>query len=312
MKRLFLILAAVVMVAGLMCIVGCSDDDNKPTGPTPGNPNNSEFLLMKDLMGEGYASLDGNIIDLSLEMMDSIPDKTSSYNPFKPTAGASLFDSLVFSYTYSNFWHVFSLTAVMYTEGDDPLLVDTLTFQGVDSLRFWNASGMMQYPDTTTTTINIRAHVTMDISGQSGQAGIESDASYDLTGGPHVGLNINGAASHFMYLSAVTDTSSLHAEIDAGHTATNIYFDSTALANDDCPVSGRLAAAASIDLDYISPSDTVMIAGGWSVLFVYNDGEVTITYTHGTNYWVVTEPCGSGLSKAGWAGLRNRIMPLAE
>jgi len=311
MKRLFLILAAVVMVGGLMCIVGCSDDD-KPTGPTPGNPNNSEFLLMKDLMGEGYTSLDGNIIDLSLEIMDSIPDKSPSYNPFKPMAGASLFDSVVLSYTYSDFWHVFSLTAVMYNEGDDPLLVDTFTFQGVDSLRFWNGSGLMKYPDTTTTTVNIRAHVTMDITGQNGQAGTESDAFYDLTGGPHVGMYINGAASHFMYLSATTDTSSLHAEIDAGHTATNIYFDSTALANDDCPVSGRLAAVASIDLDYVSPSDTVMIAGGWSVLFVYHDGEVTITYTHGTNYWVVTEPCSDDGSKSGWSGLRNRIMPPAE
>jgi len=315
MKRLICYFLMAGILVGLVLTVGCSDDDDKGTTPlTPGDPDDPQFLMARGVLGEGLMSNDGAIIDLAMILTGEIPPKAGYDNPFKPQA-VTQFDSLSYTYSYNNFWHIFSVLAVQAPWNGEGY--DSLIYTGVDSLRFSNLSGPMQYPDSTTTTFNIRAHIDVHITTANtdikvnpagADATISTDASYIITGHADTALYINGTSADSLMATLAGDTITCDIELTASQTATNLYLDEIALSEEGgCPRSGTLRIVSSMDLYCESETDTLDAQGVWTVLFTYDEGMVTINFNNGVSYWVVTDQCGpTGMIKSGWSSILRR------
>jgi hypothetical protein len=316
MKRLMYYLLMAGILVGFVLAVGCSKDDDKGTTPaTPGDPDDPLFLIVSDVLGDGLMSNDGAIIDLAMELSNQIPGKAGFYNPFKPQA-PNQFDSISYTYSYSNYWHIFSLLAIQ-TEWNG-VSYDSMIYTGVDSLRFSNPSGPMQYPDSTTTTLAIRAHIDVEIttantdvkiSPAGAHAMISTDASYTITGQPDVALYINGTSANSLIASLVGDTIGCDITLTANQTVTNLYLDSLALGDQGgCPRSGTLRIVSSLDLYCEGETDTLDAQGVWTVLLTFEDGMVNVHVSNATNYWDEDEQCGpTGTTKSGWSSILNRF-----
>jgi hypothetical protein len=297
MKKLLLTLLAMTLIAGMVFILGCSDDDeDKGTGPVAGDTADVEFQVMSELLGDGILDHDGNILFLSIWLMDIIPGKSDGYNPFKPLAPAQDLDSLSWTYNSSNFWHIFSVTAVFIDSHGEGMGVDTLTYIGIDSIRFVGPLGPMLYPDTTVTTIDIRAHFDVEISSENASVTISTDASFDLTEAD-MGIYVNGTSSDSGSIYISDEEINCEVDYTTNQTVTDLYLDYYAIMGEGCPLGGTISVVASVDIGCVSDTMSVDITGTWWLTFTFNDGMITATYTNGQIIWTVTEPCYDGGAK---------------
>jgi hypothetical protein len=296
MKRVVVILLMLAAVVGIGLVMGCSDDEKKPTGSTPGDPTDERFLMAKGIIGPGYLDQDNRLIDLSLELgsLIMLSDKSGSNHPFRPRGEKSVADSLSWEYSYSNFWHIFQVTAYLVYEFTDSMpKADTLIFAGIDSLRFGNDLGPQRYPDTSTTTLNIRAHVDADVMTEDTDVNGVKHVSYDLLADDWE-MYVNGTTADSLQLSTIGEGWNCDITLRARQTVTGLYYDSAALVDDlnDCPQAGTIRVNGFIDMGCAGDSGTFDMTGNWLIVFQFDDGMVTATYDNGTNIWTVTEPCG--------------------
>lgn len=307
MKKALAVLLAISLLASAAYIIGCSDDDDEVvTGPTPGDPNDPVFKLIDEIVGQGIMDYDGTIIDLSFMLADYIPGKKDSYNPFKSGAMNQLIDSMDLTYNYTNFWHTFTFYIRIVVV--DIQVSDTLIYQGTDSLRFGNASGPMQYMDSTTTSMNIRAHVDADISSLETDAQMSSDVAYDMTLTENHDLYINGTSNDTLDVYLVGEQGDCQISGSTHQTASNLYLDSLTLESEGgCPQGGKVTVLSTVDLACVSDTSSLDFTGNWTVTVTFNGGMMTLNYNNGTNVWEVTVPCGGGLGvRRGWAVSEHR------
>jgi hypothetical protein len=304
MKRFLLFAGMLSLIIGFAFLVGCSDDDddNGTTGPVPGDPNDPQFQIASDIIGEGFLEHDNTILTLSLLLSLDVPQKSSPDWLAKPAAVAQFPDSLDYSYSYSNFWHVFTVYA-RYIETEMEVS-DTLIYTGIDSLRFTFLGTPVESPDLAT-GMDIRAHFDADLSMSNGNALITTDASFGLTATPDTTLLLNGtSADTFDGYFQEADTA-CEVYMTSNQTATNVNID---LAFPECPLGGTINVNASLDVACMADTVPVEFSGAWTVLFVFNNGtSITVTYTSGNNYWTETIPCETAVKKRGVRGIMRRL-----
>ena len=316
MKRLACYLLTVGILVSFVLIAGCSDDDNKGTNSlTQGDPNDPQYQLVSGVVGEGLFSNDGAIIDLSMYLAGLIADKNGKHYPLKPQAPEQ-FDSLSYTYSYSNFWHIFSLLAIETMWNG--VSYDSMIFTGVDSLRFHNPLGPVQYPDSTTNKLDARAHIAVhittantDLKNPDGaDALISTDASYTIAGHPDTAFYISGTSADTLAAILIGDTLACEIGLTANQTATSLYLDQIALgAEGGCPRAGTLRIVSSLDMFCETDTDTLLDARGtWTIMFTFDDGMVTININNGVNYWNESWQCGPIITaKSGWPSILRRF-----
>lgn len=287
MKRFPVFLLAAVLVIGPAIIIGCSDDDeDQITGPTPGDPNDPEFLMVSDILGEGFLDHDYNILGLSLLMMEYVPSKGSGKNPFKYDKAAQYIDSLDYTYSYSDFWHTFTLYVRM-VEGD-LIASDTIIYTGVDSMRFRNPLGPVADPDSAT-MLDVHAHLDAELLMMDGYSVLSSHVQYVVTAVSMQGLVIDGTSSDTLdgYFSEADTACTV--SMTTSQTAADVLINPYSAY--DCPMSGIISVGAALDIGCVADTASWDFSGSWTARFVFNDGQITATYTSGNNVWTVTIPC---------------------
>lgn len=301
MKKIVLLLAMLVGAIGFILVGGCSDDDDGGvTGPTPGDPNDPQFLMVSEVIGEGYLEHDYMILELSLLLPSLIPGKGAENNLFTPPAIAQELDSLDYTYSYSDFWHIFTVYARI-VDGDVEL-TDTLIYAGIDSLQFSDAEGPVEDPNLAT-RVDIHAHFEAEINTTDAQGQIRTDAFFNLTALPFQGLVINGTSSDSLSAYFQEADTTCEVTITTSQTATSLL-----LAMDptyDCPASGSINVAAAVDFACVADTDSLDFSGNWTVNFVFNGATITVTYTSGNNVWTATIPCDP-VAKTGLFGAIGR------
>ena len=291
MKRILMVLVAMLALLAFAWFAGCSDDDDDgggATGPTPGSPDDPQYQMVSDMIGEGFLDHDERILELGLNMMFLVPDKTDGNGLLKSMQPAQGPDSLSTTYEYSeaDFWHIFNIYA-RYVEVDFETS-DTLIYTGIDSLRFSNPLGYVRDPDSAT-GMETHAHFDVELYASGANAMIVSDASYTVTGVENVGLVISGIASDSLdgtFMDADTTCSVI---LTTDQTATDLVYD--LFATYDCPSSGDINIGAHFDVACVMDTSLFSFENNWTVRFIFNGSDITVTYNNGTNIWTDTLDC---------------------
>ncbi len=307
MKRILFLGGFLLAMIVLVSFVGCEEDEDDVTG---GVVDTARFELVSEMFGEGIFSYDQGLLDIAFNLIDSIPEPTRSPHPF--VAGSSDIDSLVIAtYEYSDFWHIFTLTATMI-EWYDEYEADTFYFEGIDSLRFGDGTEYMQYPNSTTTELDIRCHFAASIaSGPEFGVSMGSHASLDLTGEYEGDFTVNGNTSDTIaiYISEELDTCAIGATMS--QTFTDLLFDSLAQYEESCPPSGSIVLNLGLTVECTSGGevlDSLNIDGNWQISFVFSNRYVTGTYNDGTSSWSYTGYCGPDqVTSPIWHGVADYV-----
>ncbi len=279
---------------------GCSDDSTS-NELVQGDPNDPNFLFISSFLNVETVQSGLTMLDLSTDLIDSIPDILPKTGPvFK----SSDFETInIVNYRFRDYWHVFEVIVSAAGEFDDG--VDSVFFSGIDSIRFENAAGPMELPDSLTTKIMLRYHFDIEAYAPEGMIDVGNHGSLDLTGEFEGDFEINGFTSDSISVDAVDSITTIDLAVTTNQTYTDLFIDSYMQEKDACPNAGSIGVVNSIDLDMTITGDspqTVAIHGIWNANFdFHNDRTVTITYSDGTSEWVTTEDCsGEGATKRNW------------
>jgi hypothetical protein len=229
-----------------------------------------------------------------------VPQKSTPGWLSKPNAIEPYLDSLYYTYTYSDFWHIFTVYArLIETEME---VSDTLIYTGTDSIRFRNPLGPVPGPDLAT-AMDIHAHFGAEFTMMNGFALVTSDASFELTVAQDTTLVVNGTSADTLngYFQEADTTCEIY--MTSNQTATNVVIDTF-----ECPTGGTINVDATLDISCMADTIPLELSGAWNVLFVFNDGiSVTVTYTSGNNYWTETIPCYESVKARGIPGIMRRL-----
>ena len=295
MSKLHLLLAFGLIGCVLVLLTGCDSASTDPKLQT-GDVNDPEFQQIDALFGSGFTDMSGTMLDLTFNLIDSIPVPAEVR---KPTAFAASedFDNLEFSYSYNaeTYWHVFTVSAsALQDDGNGD--TTTFTFSGSDSVRFATAEGYTQYPDESITGAAVRWHFDADVTAPDGDFSFDSDASIDLTGEYQGNFTLNGTSSDAVSLAVTDGDATCALDISASQLYSDVYVPSSDQ-GESCPTSGRIDVAASIDLQCEGQTpdgyDELSINGDWVIAYIFNDGTITVVYSDGTTQWTTTDQCGS-------------------
>ena len=303
MKRLFLLMLTIFLGAGLVFLVSCGGDD-EPTSSAKktGDPEDSTFLAIQELVGENNFNMNMMILGLNFELIDSIPSPGKAVGKIAFPMQIQSDYIKITEYHASNFWHIFACSVLVISDEV------SFSFKGIDSLRFGTADGYAYFPDPDSiTSLNIRAHFLINMAvGNYMSADMRIHASYDLTGTYGGDFTINGLERDTIdmavtYINNVPDTINCSLGMNYGETITNLFIDSVANSG-GCPPSGSVVFNLNLDLgcDGSSPLDSLDIEGNWLASFTFANDNVTRVYENATTRWTVTEQC-RGIGKQGWA-----------
>jgi len=294
-RKLQLLIAFGLVGCALVLFTGCDSASTDPKLQT-GDINDPEFQQIDALFGTGFTDMSGTMLDLTFNLIDSIPVPTSGRKP--PTFVASNdFDNLEFSYSYNadTYWHIFTVSASA-TEDDGYGGTITFTFSGSDSVRFATAEGYIQYPDESITGASVRWHFDAEATAPDGDFSYNSDASIDLTGEYQGDFTLNGTSYDAVSLAVTDGDATCALDISAAQIYRDVYVPSSDQ-GESCPTDGRIDVAASIDLQCEGQApdgyDELSINGDWNIAYIFNDGTITVVYSDGTTQWTTTDQCGA-------------------
>ena len=298
MKRLSILAIIVIFGAVFALLAGCDKDSTSPE-LLEGSLDDPNYEMMDGIFGEGFGEFSSQMLGLSMALTDSIPGQRG---PAKLFAGAAVveddFSTIEYSYTWDdvNYWHIFNVYA--YAEEDlGGGSINTYSYEGIDSIRFEDNSGPMQFPDEMTTIMKIRWHFVTDITADTDEISLTNDASLDLAGVYEGDFTMNGISDDSIGVSIGESQSTCEIAISSVQTFTDIVMDELARSGNSCPADGQIDidAAISVECEGGDDFDELSINGDWDISFEFNStGEtrqVTITYIDGTTRWVNTVDC---------------------
>ncbi len=310
MRRLFLLAMVMTLAAALVTVTGCGSKSTK-SELVAGDTTAVEFQIMKELVGQGMLEQDQYLIDLSLALMEEA-DGAVGKRAYKPVADSSYYIQIV-TYDTSNYWHIFGFTASLSQSYGD-----TVFFEGHDSLRFSNGTGYIALPDSTVTGLNVRAHHQVGIEFPDGSISLRNHASVDLTGTYQVEFTLNGTTSDSASFSFYeSDTAYCNLDAAINQSFTDLYFDSVALNHDAWPAGGTIHAEANLTLECVGGSglsDSLNIAGGWTLNIEFVERTMLASFIHGNVVWNIVEECGpeQGTVKSRWDNLMGKIRDIKD
>lgn len=277
-----------VVVLGLLFISGCEE---KPTSPAiEGEPDDSGYETMSDLNG-----LSLEMIKIAFDLSDTVMAMGGIAKPLfrahKVNTEILIFRSL--EYTYSNFWHVFSFSAILIITEEG--MTDSLQVSGVDSLRFKNSGTIVQYPDELLTDeMDIRQHV--DINAYSAEGGV-------LQISDHADINVTTESFNSEVITlngTITDSVGVFTEgagmelmdCEIELTSTQTYNDLVIDETQDCPSSGSIGMSAAFSIACVGNEDSFSLESIWIATYTFSDGTVSIDIYSGGQHWQSTDICG--------------------
>lgn len=310
-----------MLAAGLIFVAGCDKEtDTTGTGSDllMGDTTDMAFQEINDLFDD-VDMHDAFTIsaDLSFELIEAqFPNSAVSGNNGRERLSSTLGDSSVIviaNYTYTNGWHVFGFTAALYEWNMDQLQL-TATLAGTDSIRVLAGGVAQQVPDTTANAYDIRAHFEWDFV--EGTDTFTAHHSLSLVADfekevPDMTVNADISQSHSgsLVFNPETDSAATCAlSLSYDETVTNVvYLFGLDGEPGGCPVSGSVAATATIDLTCTGAlsGEELAINGTWyTTATVLDGGDIRVTYSDGTTSWTATETCveedAQALPGLGW------------
>jgi len=288
-------LLALGLIFGVfMFLAGCDNASTDPKLQT-GDLNDPEFEQIDALFGEGFTDMTGSMLDLTFQLIDSIPAPVGIAKPAVFATDGGL-DNLDFTYSYNaeTYWHVFTVSASS-SEDDGFGGTYTTDFSGIDSVRFSGAQGYIQYPDDGATGANIHWHIDAEIQSTGTQFTYDSDALIALAVADLNDFVVNGTSSEDIDLAVADGESACVLSIGTDQEYTDVYVP-TSESGSECPSSGRIDVSASLLLncegDTPEGYDELSIDSNWDIAYIFDDGTITVTYSDGTTQWTTTQSCG--------------------
>lgn len=277
-----------LIVLGLFFISGCEEKSTTPA--IEGEPDDSGFETMSDLNELSFETL-----KIPFDLTDTVLAMSGlSATPFKAhkiTTELLNYHSLV--YTYSEFWHIFSFSAVLIITEEGQ--TDSLQISGIDSLRYKNSGVIVQYPDELLTDeMNIRQHV--DINAYSAEGGviqIKDHANINVTTESFAGNTMTFDGVIHDSVAIVTEELGeqiLDCEVEL--TSTQTYNDLVIDDTQDCPTSGTIGMSAYYSIDCVGNEGSLSLESTWIATFTFGNGMVSIDIYSGGQHWQSSTVCG--------------------
>ncbi|PKK82286.1 MAG: hypothetical protein CVT49_14530 [candidate division Zixibacteria bacterium HGW-Zixibacteria-1] len=299
MKRLLLLSIAVLLGLTLIFMSGCGgSDDPVSSTKTTGDPNDPDLAVIETLAGDGNFIIDLQLLDLSFNLYDSIPE--SAPGKFS-TVNSDVSNIIISNYEYSNYWHIFTCSAYVEEAGD----YDTTwyAYGGVDSIRASNDDGYMQYPDSTTSGLNIRAHFGVNFEGIPISGELANHASFDIATIDSLSFILDGLSYDSIMFVGFNDSGTCELGIYFYQGIDNLLIDEAVQTDvNACPPQGTIGLNFTVALacQGTSEADSLNVNGSWLANFVFDNGLVHMTYENETTRWTGTEECGGTIAKRGW------------
>jgi hypothetical protein len=253
--RIALFAAALVT---LILVGACSDKSTEPA-MTEGDPNSSEFVMARNYT-EAFVDSIFNDVDMAMGFLTfdgSTPMRVSD-------------DTVYIVFDESTcWWEIYA----SYDSGATYLIF-------VDSVRFADANGCQQFPDSLTTTeLEFRADFDIHLAGDSGS--ISSDASRNLlvTGIQSDQVVFNGDEGNLLGL--VMGQSSLTVDYDGSLTDLTFWSDDLRGNENPHPISGTLAM--SMTITSVTPNGSAIV--DWSIVITFGPDGYHARAESGNNYW---------------------------
>lgn len=301
MKRNVLVSLMLLSLWAVVGIIGCGDDSATGSGNLVVDSTN--FIVVDDILGDGYFSSAFESMELSFALLDSIPVQAAPRKALFSSFAASS-DSIVISsisqYTFSNGWHIFDFDGTTY----DPTTQITSAVTGVDSIQVIEDGIAVQYPqgEEFIDGLKLRAHVLWqtDPVQNTGSFHHSLDIEFvrtDLS----TTIIISGSATDTVHASFAEFGIDCALDASMDQTITSL----TTTTGEQCPTAGTVDMSASIDFactdtaNIGSSIDSLTISSQWHITATVNDdSSVTVHYSDNTSQWTVTEPCDQPLAAA--------------
>lgn len=301
MKRSTIVLLVMVVIAGLMFVWGCSDDDDDAIGPILANPDPADSTFMTDLFDDGVFMTALHSLEVSLALLESLPGApvVKGMDGVKALGAAQedIVITAIIDYEYTNGWHIFDFEAMVVDEFES----DTTDVVGIDSIRLVMDGSPVQYPGNLDSLdgLSEHAHVTWAMRDV-----VDPDSGFinhlvdleQLVALTDTILKLDGSVRDTMRVREDVETATCEIDMTLSETITNLQIDVNA-PEGDCPETGTINVTATLDIecqgDQGSQFDSLSISGTWTVNATVNpNNTVTISFSDGLVAWTVTETCG--------------------
>ncbi|MBU1651092.1 hypothetical protein KKA00_02635 [bacterium] len=309
MKRLLFLTA--LLMALLTLALGCSDDEETPTGGTDlvqGDTNDPGFQFVDSTFESVMFDWFDGSMGLAFALMDSVLGQVSGFHRATPMSRLGISQELdiiikagwSFEYTETG-WFVFVFEAIV-THYMDP---DTTEIAGIDSIQ-WLRDGMpldTLDSDIEPDALKTRAHIDWsrgdEASGASHQR-LDLETEVVSEGPVPVGgdtmMVINATVYDTVEASSVTDTTSCTLDLASSTVVENVRTAAGDDEEDGCPETGIIAVSAAMQLSCTGSGagwlNELEINGDWtaSITFIGNN-MATVRFANATTVWTYTGPC---------------------
>lgn len=297
MKALIRILAVMVLIAGVMFIFGCSDDDEitNPIVKDTGDPDAPEFEAAR--MAIGFTGgMNGEMLDFMFEVVGFVlehPDfpAPAKYDIAGFSAGFSV-DSFELAYhDDSEYWYVL-LYEVDTTFEDTTMIIRSNTTE--DSVQFLHGTEAVKWPDSAQLT-GINHGISELIKANDWMEILDVHQELTIVGNilAYGDVTINGnATAEADFSDSDYDGPFCKFEIDIASTFTNLTMNTADLYTDYCPGNGMAGYSGSINMDCIG--DTMFTSiDQWSVTQTFDGTDIHYVFENSTTRWEYNEICSS-------------------
>jgi len=309
MKRFLWIFSVMTLVAALVFIIGCSDDDEStsPVVKETGDPDALELEGASFVAGVA-SGMNGEMLGFMYDFIDYVfdhPDypapKSEDYNrrPDGPSPLRKSFDFMPrtpldsFYLTYhedSEYWYA-HIQAVDTETVDTFMLITSVI--GEDSVQFLHGTQVVQWPDSAQVT-GIDHGTSLTVHTNGWLESVEAHQLISITGDicGYGDIIINGASSVDADVNAGNGLYCMF-DIDLDCTLDEIMLNMTELQNDGCPTSGTLRYTGMINMS--CTGDTSFTHNdNWSVTQTFDGTIVHNVVENSTTRWEFDEVCGGG------------------
>ena len=288
MKKIVVFGLIMLAFGAVLVLSGCDDDEDNGTILQPGDPDSPVFEMFGSEF-EGVDEITGMMFMMSFEFMDSTMSQPD------PRVALSTDEGYSFSWSSG-----VSAWICIYELDDD---YDEMIYHVVDTLRFFEGSSQVQYPDPEAITRITHAYW-LELQGYGSSSTDSGDGHMAVTltrQNMSDTLIVNGTGNltgHHEYTDIEeTDTTECASDLDFDFTLSNLRFFGEHLRDNEgelyCPFTGSLVYTGSVDLACTGANEATL-GGTWTVSESFSNGTITIVVNNATNTWTITEDCDAG------------------
>jgi hypothetical protein len=276
MKKLLKTSLFLALMAGLVIVVGCSDDDEStnPAEKQVGSVDDVEYIQMTAAMDElDYFS--DQMLEFMLLGIDTILGLQGVGSPGRPNrqfhaVGVEVDSVFVIYHASTQYWY-------LYFEGEETEGPYTITVTVEDSIQFLHATGPVQWPDSALLT-GVNNGILLSMESSSGDL-IAANQRLSVTGELLTAgdVAINGTQGFDAFIPGPDGGCTLDLNVATTFTALGLNIEYTKQGG--CPETGTMRHTGTIGISCVGPPQTT-----------YNESwMIAMTFTGNDNYTIVAE-----------------------